>query len=247
MSIEDKFTTPAEIDEKQGLNLFLTGAPGSGKTAFVGSAANVYPDKVLLLDINGGHKTLGDRKDITLLEVDQWKTITTEVYEFLAQSNHQYAVVAIDLVTDAYQLCLEQVKSEGKITSGGQPTLEGYGIANTLFIEMVRNYRLLATRLGMHVIFTGHSTEIKDDSSGMIMVRTKLTPGTLATVLGTVDVAGYLDIKRRKRLMYLQSTARFWAKVRRPLSYGPVPEMIENPTFEKLLAIVQGGIIEEEQ
>jgi len=242
--IEDQFTTPAAIEDEQGLNLFLTGAPGSGKTAFVGSAADIYPNQVLLLDINGGNLTLRDRSDITLLVVDKWKAIS-EAYEFLAQSEHQFAVVAIDLVTEAYNLCLEQVKIEGKVTSGGQPTLEGYGIANTRFIEMVRNYRLLATKLGIHVIFTGHSTETKDESSGMIIVRTKLTPGTLSSVLGTVDVAGYLEIKRKKRLMQLQSTSRVWAKIRRPLSFGPVPDTIENPTFEMLLNIVQGGNIEE--
>ena len=243
-NISDQFTTPAAIEDKQGLNLFLTGAPGSGKTAFIGSAADIFPDEVLMLDINAGNLTLRDRSDITLLVVDKWKTIL-ETYEFLAQSDHQFAVVAIDLVTEVYSLCLDQVKSEGKMTGSGQPTLEGYGISNTRFIEMIRSYRLLATRLGLHVIFTGHSTEIKDEVSGMINVRTKLTPGTLSSVLGTVDVASYLEIKRKKRLMQLQSTSRVWAKVRRPLSFGPVPDTIENPTFEKLLTIVQGGSIEE--
>ncbi len=243
-SVFDQAIKPDTIDDAQGVNLFLTGSPGAGKTAFIGSAADTFPNQVLLLDCNGGMRTLADRGDIDVIPVENWNTISKDVFEALAEGDHNYKVVAIDLVSEAYQILIKQITKEGYSTKSSRPTLEGYGIANTRFIEMIRNYRWLSTTAGIHVIFTSHSTESKDEITGGILVRANLTPGTLATVIGTVDVAGFLEIKRKKRIMHLVGNDRIWAKARVPLSWGAVPETFDNPTFERLVAILRGESIE---
>lgn len=233
---------PSEYVDVGGINMFLTGQPGTGKTAFIGSAADLYPNAVLILDANGGMRTLADRNDIDVVDCKKWKQFV-DTFDALYEGNHPYKVVAIDLASEMLRLGVKQTQVEGMQTNKGQPTLEGYGVANSRFIDAFRNYKLLATEKGIHVIFTSHSTETKDDNSGTIIVRPNLTPGTLTDVIGSVDVAGFMEVKRDKRLIHLVGNDRFWAKARIPASWGEVPPAVENPTFEKLLKVLKGEAI----
>lgn len=235
---------PADLADAWGVNMFLTGQPGSGKTYFIGSAADLYPNQVLVLDIDGGMRTLADRRDIDVVVCQKWKQIT-DTFEALYEGQHDYKVVAIDLVSSAYKLMVKQSQLEGMQTSKGQPTLEGYGVSNTRFLDAFRNYRLLATEKGIHVIFTSHSQETKDETTGAVLIRANLTPGTLAEVIGCVDVAGFMEIGRKKRLIHLVGNDRFWAKARVPASWGQVPETVENPTFAKMLKVLKGEPVDE--
>lgn len=236
-----EITTPAELSVN-GLNMLLTGQPGSGKTALLGSAANIFPNGLLILDCDGGMRTLADRNDIAVISCKKWSQLG-ETFEYLNEEEHNYKVVALDLASSIYKLALKQVANEGSKTSKGQPTLEARGIAYTRFLDMVRDYRTLCESRSMHVIFTSHSNEIKDDDSGVIMVRPDFTPGVLPEFVGVVDFAGFLEIYKGKRLLHLVGNERIIAKARVPLSYGKVPETIVNPTFENLLDVLLNGVM----
>jgi phage nucleotide-binding protein len=236
MGFADKIIAASEVADSGGLLIFLTGAPGTGKTTMIGTLDDIpeFAGRVLILAAGHGILALADRPNIAVYPVDKW-SVLKEAHDYLSRKEHPYRVVAIDVATEAYhQVLLPEVIAEGLKTSHGQPTQEAYGVANSRFIQMVRDYRVLAERTGMYVIFTSHTSETKDEERGMILVRANLTPGTLSHVLGIVDVAGYLEVRPKKRLLYLVGTDRIWAKARKPVSYGPVPETIENPTFAKL-------------
>lgn len=243
MPITDKFITPAKLGDAWGINMFLTGSPGAGKTHLFGTGADLGWN-ILICDIEGGMRTLLDRDEgITVVPVTKWSEVE-ETLVFLEKAQHGFNLVAIDLVSEAYKLLLEQVTREGHATKSGQPTQEGYGIANTRFIKVIRDYRTLAREQGLHVVFTSHSNETKDEATGAILVRPNLTPGTLMSVVGAVDVVGYLEVKnKRKRLLHLVGSDRIIAKVRVPVSWGEVPETVEDPTLSKLFTILGGGTI----
>lgn len=236
MSFEDKIVAASDVSDAGGKLIFLTGAPGIGKTTLIGTLADMeeYSGRILILTAGHGISALADRTDIATMPVETW-AVLKEAYEYLSRKEHPYRVVALDVATEMYHMGLREVTAQGMATKNGQPTQEAYGVMNNKFISMMRDFRILAETKGIHVIFTSHTQETKDDNSGMILVRANLTPGTISTVLGLVDVAGYLDYKNKKRVLYLVGNDRIWAKARKPVSWGPVPETIEGPTFSKLL------------
>lgn len=237
----DKVTTPADIADNGGRLIFLTGSPGSGKTTFIGSIVDIpeFSGHVMILDYGGGMRSLSDRHDIAVMSSNKWSTIE-EARVFLSREKHEFKVLVIDLVSEAYQILLREITGEGLATlKTKQTSLEGYGVANTRFTQMIRDFRVLSEQKGIIVIFTSHTLETKDDDSGMILVRANLSPGTLSTTLGIVDIAGYMELKKGKRVLYLVGNERIWAKVQRPQSYGVMPETIENPTFKKLLDVLE--------
>lgn len=235
VKLKDRIQFASDVEEAIGLDMFLTGAPGAGKTALIGSAADLYPNAVLIVNCTAGIRTIADRRDIHVFTPDAWKDVKDLGDEL--SKGMSYKVVSVDLASEAYRLAVAEVVKEGYATRAGQPTQEGWGIANTRFLETIKTFRLLAVRQGAHVIFTSHTTETKDESTGAVLIRPNLTPGTLSSVTGQVDVVAYMDVNRKnKRTLHLFGSDRFWAKARRPLSMGPVPEEIDNPTFESLLS-----------
>lgn len=236
MAFLDKVVSAEAAGQMSGQLIFITGAPGTGKTTMIGSLCDMkeYDGHVLVMSAGGGMRSLADRKGVAVVPVTKWQDIKDAI-TYLNSKDSIFKVIAIDLVSEAYSICLEEYRKGGMATkTGSRVTLEGYGSANDRLIEAVRDLRMLAEQKGIHVIFTSHTQESKDDDSGMILVRANLTPGTLSTVLGIVDVACYLDFKKGKRIMYLEGTERIWAKARKPLSMGPVTAIVEDPTFAKL-------------
>jgi len=238
-----KFTNPTQLDDRWGIDMLLTGAGGSGKTFLIGTAVD-DPEvcgKLLIVDINGGMRTVADRPDITVYQPRTWNDLTGDLYDFLKQSKHDFGTVAIDVASEAYKLACDVAIGMGMRARGDQISLEGYGVANTMFLKMIREYRMLATDRGMHVIFTTHTTEAKDEDQGMIKVRANLTPGTLASVIGAVDVVGYLEARESgERRLYLQGTERYQAKARLPRSFPPLPNPVKNPTLGQLIRGLRG-------
>lgn len=230
---EDKIRGADQIDySNEGLLWLITGAPGSGKTTWIASIADVpeYSGKVMVLSYHGGMSAIRDRNDVAVVNAIKWADIK-DAREYVAKSG-RFKFLCIDLISEAYLQRLREWRDQGMSTkTGNRATLEARGVVNDEFVDMVRDMRMLAETKGIHVVFTTHTAESKDDDSGVILIRPNLTPGTLSTVLGIVDVAIYLDKRKDTRVAYLAQTSRIWAKVKKPLSYGPVKEILENPTY----------------
>ena len=236
MGFEDKIVAASGIADSGGMLFFLTGSPGTGKTTLIGTLDDIpeYHGRILILAAGHGILALADRDTIAVSTIEKWSDLN-DAYLYLTRKEHPYRVVALDVATEMYHMGLREVVAEGMATKNGQPTQEGYGVMNNRFIKMMRDFRILAEQKGVHVIFTSHTTETKDEDRGMILVRANLTPGTIATVLGMVDVAAYLEIKNKKRILHLVGSDRIIAKARKPMSWGAVPETLESPTFSTLL------------
>jgi hypothetical protein len=242
MGVEDKFRKASDLNDAWGVDMLLTGSPGAGKTYLIGSGVN-DPEmcgEIFVIDVKGGLRTLADQTGITVFKPSTEKDITEALEWLISQGKTPKRTVAIDLISEVYgHIIIPNLGSDFK-TRGGQPTREAFGVANRKTIELVDKFRGLSTRYGWNVIFTSHATETKDELTGGIIVRPNMTPGTLNSVVGAVDVAVYLEAENRRRRTYLVATDRFWAKVRIPPSHGTVPDFVDNLELGDLLRVIKG-------
>jgi phage nucleotide-binding protein len=240
---ELKFISAADIPDTWGLNAVIYGPPGSGKTTFAGMAEDYEPARdVLIIDIEGGTRSLADRKHVKVVRPGDWSEMR-DIYEYLEAGEHSFKTIVIDSLTEAQKFNLKHIMK----ANAGQdmPGIQDYGKSNEQITAMVRAYRHFSQTRGWNVVFTALAKDVKDESTGVVKTMPSLTPAAVDGVCGAVDLVGYLTTEtdlggKTKRVLALASTSYFIAKVRQPLSNQVVPNRIEDPSFGTLLEKLSG-------
>lgn len=236
----------AEVSKALGMSLALFGYPGSGKTTFAATP------KTLLLDLEGGAEVLADRTDVMVwpkpdangrlpkITWDDVVALTEGLRNALVKGTLPFNVLCFDTLTTAQRMCLAKVMRAS--ATPDMPSQPEYGKANELLLAMVREWCQLAKEYGINVIFNVHAEEVKDDASGVVLIRMSLTPGVIKGVYQAVSSIGYIaetpgksatDPSKRKLL--LRSTNKVVAKFRQPQSGPQLPLEIDDPSLEKIL------------
>lgn len=225
------------------------GRAGTGKTAFGSS----WPKPLLYLDIREkGHETIAKVAGIDRLQVDSWDDIE-EVY-WMLESGTKYASVVIDQVTAMQQLVLEKVRKDKGMEAGDTMSQRAWGEMSGLMQTWLYNYRELYNH-EYHICFLAHErlrqTEGEEDDRLDPSVGANMMPSVASFLNGAVSIIGntfireHKDKETKKRsveyCMRVGPHAYYAAKIRRPIgSEIPMPDVIINPTFEKLLKISRG-------
>src|SRR5690606_2967521 len=106
---------------------------------------------------------------------------------------HSYRTIGFDSLTAAYRLALDSVMKASATPE--MPSQPEYGKANELVLGLVRDMKeAFAIRRGWNVIFTAHAEEVKDESTGVVLIRMAITPGVVKGVYQAVDAVGYLAV-----------------------------------------------------
>jgi len=248
------FSTPGELSDEWGFDCLVYGNPGIGKTTFCASAQDhPHGRDVLIIDAEGGTRSIADRDDIKIFHPttvrdddgdvveSAWEQIF-RIYQFLAHGEHPFKTIVMDSLTAVQELALEDVMRSSKTPQ--LPNLGDWGRTNSAMQKMVKAWRNFARDRGWNILFTALVTEKKDESTGAIVGRAKMTPGCAEMVLGLMDCVGFLDIgdKSGGRVLHFAQKGVNIAKVRQPrkgTKERPIlPGQLDDPDMGKILDII---------
>lgn len=252
-SIEDRFKDLSEFTEP--IITVLWGRAGTGKT----STLSTWPKPILLLDVKDkgseSAKSANLKKgDITILEIDHFDDFE-EVLEYIHANPKKFKTVAIDHMTAVQELANRKVMEEEGRTRMSQPM---FGASSGLLKSLIMDYRQLVD-LGIYPVFAAQDrtdeTETSEEDVLDPEVGPAMTPAVQKFLVASAKIVGRtyiantivktkVDNKVVKKevpefRLGIGPNPYYMTKIRKPRG-SKAPEYIVNPTFDKLLEIVEG-------
>lgn len=242
----------------------IYGPAGTGKTTLAGT----FPGPVLLIDMNDrGDDSVADIKDLEVADVNEEAELEDIYWELKSGGwKGKFATVIIDTITQLQKIIIEElVESKGKKNrkfadkaagDWGTMTKQDWGTVSSKLKKHIGNFR----DLPMNVVFlaqqrvfnVGEDEEIEFQPE----VGPSLSPATAAYLASAMHVVGNTFIRRKvkktknekgkvvekSRLVYclgIGPSELYIRKVRKPRDIE-VMDVIENPTYEDIIEIIQG-------
>jgi hypothetical protein len=238
-----------EVDET--VSALFYGRSGTGKTALL----STFPKKILLLDIRErGTETIARVEGIDVLEVNDWDTFE-QAFWLMDSGTHDYSTVGLDQISQLQAVAMDKVRKDDSMGPDETLSKRQWGQISGLMQTWLMNYRNLQSK-GINVVFLAHdrSTVGDDANEDQIdpSVGARLMPSLAATVNGMVSMIGNTFIrekfegvgKEKKRTVQyclrVGPHAYYATKIRRPPDAGPLPDVIVNPSYSKLLRLSRG-------
>lgn len=242
----------------------LYGRSGTGKTTLAGT----FPGPLLVIDVRDeGTDSIADVKNADYIDLESFDHFQ-EIYWHLKKNDHKYKTVVIDTVSQLQHFVIqEHLKKKNKnpdqAGQWGSMAQKDWGIVSGELRKWLTSYR----DLGMHVVFIGQdrvfNVEEGEDIEGEIApeVGPNLMPSVAKSLNADAQVVCNTfirqEIKRKRIKGRIQETKRiqfglrigpnpvYVTKVRKPRSIK-VPDVILDPTYEKLIAAMKGKYDAEE-
>lgn len=245
--IEDKIKPLGEVEHY--LSMLAYGKAGTGKTVFACS----FPKPLLLIDIKEhGHDSVIDVEGVDLLSCENWAEF--EDAYWMLEGGSKYKSVVIDQLTALQALGMLKIREDKGMKPGEVFSQRAWGQLSGLMQQWVGDYRELIQK-EVHVCFNCHEKLVKGDEDGG---DDRIAPSVGAALMGSVQtfVNGAVSVignsfirenydKKTKETsidfcMRVGPHAYYAAKIRRPVSAGPAPDVIVNPTFSKVMKVSKG-------
>ena len=255
MSQLGKFTTKsaADIPTLEGLDMLLYADQGTGKTWLVGTAQDSpHGANVLLIDVDGGARTVSHNKGIEVIKPETFKDIE-DVCTAVIQEAHHFKTVAIDSLSEAQRVLSEDLQ-RGSRTAAEGLTMQQWGQIGDRMHALIRRMRHVAKSKGYNVIFTAFEALSNDERTGRSKRVPALSPAVRNKVAGTIDSVALLEVDYKSvpkgatdveyaRVLTLENRPDTITKTRQPklgehISFNPLPGRITNPSMVDILAIV---------
>ena len=225
---------PPRKPQEKGSYLFY-GLPGVGKTSLAGSAAEIETmGKVLLIDFEGGSSVLSKNyPNVDVAAVPDWST-TEELIFALVDEEHEYKTVILDTAGEAQHFIMAE-------SSDDNP----YEKWDDAWRKLTAAVKILH-KSDMNVIVLAHAENERSEFDGTKQIRPYFQGRRSQNELPKVfDVIGYLSIDEdddETRILQAKPLSDTVGKDR----FGIFPDVIENPTFEKLVSYMETNNTEEE-
>jgi len=237
------------VDEHEPQSVLLYGRAGTGKTTL----AATYPKPLLLLDIKErGTRSIIGVPGVKRIRVTDWEQLE-EVYWALKDGS-SYKTVVLDQLTAMQSLGMDHIREIAHVKEGDAFSQRNWGRLSGLMQQWIEAYRNL-TDDGYHVIFNAHERvqepQEEDDERIAPSVGSNLMGSVSSFVNGAVSIIGNTFIREQRdkktksrEVQYclrIGPHAYYAAKIRRPKSSGAPPDIIVDPSYEKIEKISQGG------
>lgn len=238
------------------VTMLAYGKSGTGKTVF----GSTWPKPLLLIDVREkGTESIADVKGIDVIHIEDWKQISSDVRDtkdsiyWMLKSRSKYKSVVLDQLTAAQALGMSVLREKKGMKPDEPFSQRAWGQLSGMMQQLVYDYRELYNE-GINVLFNAHERlrepQEEDDERIAPSVGSNLIQSVTSFVNGAVSVIGntfireYYDKKDKSTeiqyCMRIGPHAYYSAKIRRPVSAGPVPGVIVNPSFDKIVSIQKG-------
>lgn len=243
--------------EHYKLKMIVYGQPGVGKTSLLATAGlHKLTAPILLINIEGGmlsvadSSVLGLKEPPDIVDLKGFKHLES-IFWYLAKGDHPYKSVGIDSLSELQMVNLESIVGQmiGKVGRSGarRESLddiwqEDYGTSTQQLRRVVRQFR----DLPMHVFFSCHDSSSMDKDKNET-VHPALTPKLRSSVMGYMDVIGYLYVDsevateeengdQTSRRLLCRPYGKWVAKDRSPGQRLGL--MVEQPTIPKIVDLI---------
>lgn len=227
------------------IKILVYGESGVGKTVFAASA----PRPILWIESEGGTNSISDPEGIDIVRVESLETYREALRFLRSDEGKKYKTVVLDSFTETQAAVLKEIMVAVAERDDNRdeftPQFQEYQRLVGVMREIVRGFR----DLPMHVVITALTREDKDDMTGRVTVRPRLSPAVANEIPGFMDVVGYMYMSTDKsgeaddepvephRNMLLIGTGKYIAKVRAPKGVD-VPSHLTDSEFEDIAQIV---------
>lgn len=245
-SIESRIQPVGDVE--RNIAMLAYGNQKTGKTVF----ACTFPKPLLLIDIvEEGTDSVVDVEGVDALKVTTRDELE-DAYWFLEEGT-KYKSVVLDQLTGLYQLCIRDLKGKKGQKPDDVFSDRSYGQVGGWMTQWLLNYRELVKK-GYNVCYLAHEKRIDPAEQDDDRLNPEVSPAMSASVVnfvcGAVSVIGNTFVQEQWDKKTKTSTKEFCMRVgphafyragmRRPVSAGPVPEYIVNPTFDKVVKLSKG-------
>ena len=250
-SILDKIKPVSEL--KTNLVMMVYGRSGTGKTHF----GSTFPKPILFIDTNErGTETIALEEDVYVVRVTEWSEMDELYWALLDKTTEvQYASIVIDQVSNLQDIGMAEVLRKSRKGRDETFTQRNWGQLSGMLKQWISDFRDLSDDYNLLLIAHERINEGGDDEEEAIepSIGARVMPSVSSFLDGAVDSIGSTFIKERWETedkeevrhvdycMRIGPHAFYSTKIRRPVSAGPIPELIVNPTFKKIKALITGA------
>lgn len=241
---------------KDPLTALFYGKAGTGKTVL----GSTFPKKLLILDVKErGTESIARTPGIDVAQITDWDKIE-EFYWFLKSGESGYSSIMLDHLSNMQVLAMSKAREVLGMKPDDVFSQRSWGKVSGMLMEWIINFRDLRD-IGMNVIMVAHdrqqSGEENEDNQIDPSIGPRLMPSVASFVNGAVSVIGSTFIRetwvkgeKGKKIRKVDYCLRvgphgsYVTKIRKPIqSENPVPDIIVNPTYDKLIAVVRGQLV----
>ena len=210
----------------------IFGQPGAGKTVFCASTP-----KTLIVDIERGALSVnnhaeyrGNAKFMEFVSTFQLE----KLIEYLKVDHpafKDYETIVIDSYTALQAKDLDEIVSAEAAKDASRNKFLPQGTDYNINTKHMQKVASDLRDIDRNIIVTCHATEVKDETTGIILRRPALTPKLAQHMNGIFDIVGYMTADETRRTLQCHPTREIAAKTR----LGSLPPVIENPDFQMIL------------
>lgn len=253
-----EFKTRAPSETKRYRSFLFYGPSGTGKTTVSGT----FPTPILFGDVRDrGTDSIAEVEDVHVYDVESSEALE-EFYWEVKDNPKKYKTVVLDTVTQLAGIFVEEIvakKRKNTRAAGdwGSMTMREWGdVAAEMkkWIDLFKELPVQTVFLAQHRVFNVGEEDNADNQLAP-EVGPRLSPSVASAINAAVDVIGSTFI--RKRLIVKEINGKkvkkekteycmrvgpnpvYTTKIRKPKDVA-VPEVIVNPSYEEIMAIIKG-------
>lgn len=222
------------VDEhplKHGINLFLYGPPGCGKTPTVAGP------KTLILDLDAGAESAAGTGS-KIWTIDTWADLD-EAYEYLRHEPHPFDTVVMDSISIGQDKLLEDIMND-LIENRGKKHRKPYLIDQGEYGENMNRLKQWVTRmkaLPTHFVVTGHPFPWENPETGDEQLWPWIQGRNMPqTICGHFNIIAYMTVNAEgDRMMRVKPNPNYYARDR----FAALGAGLKNPTMATIIRRVE--------